>query len=72
MVAWFVQKLEEDKVKAAEEREAMLRSNPLVNLHLQQQDATQGGVKRSWDDDVVFKNQAKLTASQKAEHRKKR
>ena len=37
----------------------MLSSNPLINLSSANSDLGSFAVKRRWDDDVVFKNQAK-------------
>lgn len=51
---------EEQKAREAAKREQeILSRNPLINLG--QQDDASGGfaVKRRWDDDVIFKNQAK-------------
>ncbi|KFG43646.1 Cwf15/Cwc15 cell cycle control protein [Toxoplasma gondii GAB2-2007-GAL-DOM2] len=42
---------EEEKKRQAEQQERMLRANPLL--------MADGAVKRRWDDEVVFRNQAK-------------
>ncbi|KAF2288979.1 hypothetical protein GH714_023217 [Hevea brasiliensis] len=51
------EKLRQDQQRAAEElkakEEQLLRGNPLLN------NPTSFNVKRRWDDDVVFKNQAR-------------
>lgn len=48
-----------EEQKKAEQQERMLRANPL----LMNQGGSEGGdvapLKRRWDDEVVFKNQAK-------------
>ncbi|MBA0816453.1 hypothetical protein Gohar_001117, partial [Gossypium harknessii] len=46
------EKLEQEEQLKAKEAE-LLRGNPLLN------NPTSFGVKRRWDDDVVFKNQAR-------------
>eukprot|EP00455_Lapot_gusevi_P022191 TRINITY_DN2310_c0_g4_i2.p1 TRINITY_DN2310_c0_g4~~TRINITY_DN2310_c0_g4_i2.p1 ORF type:complete len:255 (+),score=76.23 TRINITY_DN2310_c0_g4_i2:64-828(+) len=52
------QKELEEAEKAAKERtEAILRGNPL--LHLAAANQPNFSVKRRWDDDVIFKNQAR-------------
>ncbi|PHJ23120.1 cwf15 cwc15 cell cycle control protein [Cystoisospora suis] len=52
----------EEKKRQAEQEEKMLRANPLL---MQEGEGggeggfKTGGVKRRWDDEVVFRNQAK-------------
>jgi len=50
------QEREQLEKAAAEREEEMLGGNPLLNLAAKDVDFS---VKRRWDDDVVFKNQAK-------------
>eukprot|EP01071_Lankesteria_metandrocarpae_P007346 Lankesteria_metandrocarpae@DN4652_c0_g1_i1.p1 len=70
----------EANAKAAEERQKILKSNPLLNVRgvggdtaaVQASLDAGGDLQRSWEDDVVFKNQAKTTAAEKAELKKKK
>lgn len=55
-------KREREEQRLADERrreDEMLSSNPLINLSGANSDLGSFAVKRRWDDDVVFKNQAK-------------
>ncbi len=52
----FLQRAAEDAVEREKEKEKILRSNPLVGESSVDGD---GILSRRWDDDVVFKNQAK-------------
>lgn len=53
---------EQDKLR----EEEIMSSNPLLNLQNQfGEGSADFGVKRRWDDDVVFKHQAKLEKPEK-------
>lgn len=56
-------KAKEEAAKAAQqeqdERDELIKSNPALRKELGLEDDPQFQVKRRWDDDVVFKNQAR-------------
>jgi protein CWC15 len=52
--------MEKSKREAEERNEAILRGNPLLNLAPSGMPASTGAtVKRRWDDDLIFRNQAR-------------
>ena len=58
----------EAEIREEQERirqEAMIKGNPLLNLH--DEESGEFKVKRRWDDDVVFKNCAKGISERKKE-----
>jgi len=61
-----------EKEQAEAEREQIMRYNPLVHQNIDTTTGGGGALKISWEDDVVFKNQAKLTATQKSDLKKKK
>ena len=53
------QATEEAAKKDEEEREKLIKDNPMLRKELGIEDEPAFQVKRRWDDDVVFKNQAR-------------